>query len=752
MVMALNKRIRRVLLENKAQYVGSMVLIIFSTFAFTLMTHFAQNFERLANEFQAGYRQEDASFTTDKIIENLEQLESATNVVIEEGLTFDYKLSEEQTLRIFSQNDKVNILAILDGEELSGSGDILISPVFAAANNYNIGDELSIFDKSFTIAGLMALPNYMYPLQSEEMMMPLSDFGIAVISKEDFAAFDQGTRFYAVKYNDAAQNPRAQSIQFRELLRNRGIDILQWTDIEDNKRVNIVTAEVEILNLVSKAIPTAILLLAIILIGGVISRMINSESAIIGTLYALGYKKREIYRHYLMFPLLVAIIGGIIGTILGTFPISYMVSFMTTAFIMPMTGIQLNPIIIGLSLLLPVFFLGCSSYFIIRKELKYSPVELMRGKKEKNKVNFLEHALKLDRLEFPTKFKIREQLRSLSRLAFLLFGVAVATMLLLWGLALKSGFDDMLAEDTLTSVYNFQYEYKFNNLRVESLPSGVEPGSVALFLPEGDEKKDFYVTGVVPDSAMITLVDESGAPLNLNKVIITKPLARQLKVTEGDIANIVRKLDGRKFSVKIDHIADTYAGKFIFMPLSDYNENFEMPEGSYTGAFSNELLDIPENESYSVVSLDEKLAAIKAAIAPTEAMIGVLATVAFIIGVIVIYVVTSLIVEENKNTISLMKIFGYRKKEINSLILNSSTIVVVIGYIVGIPLILAALGVLIQSMEDSVGLTLPPARISPLYLLIGFIVVMLSYELSKLLCRRKVNAVSMSEALKSGME
>ena len=71
---------------------------------------------------------------------------------------------------------------------------------------------------------------------------------------------------------------------------------------------------------------------------------------------------------------------------------------------------------------------------------------------------------------------------------------------------------------------------------------------------------------------------------------------------------------------------------------------------------------------------------------------------------------------------------------------------------ISIPLILAALGVLAQSIENSVGLALPPMRIDLPYILIGFIVVMLSYELSKLLCRKKVNAVSMSEALKSGME
>ncbi|MFZ5966457.1 MAG: FtsX-like permease family protein [Bacillota bacterium] len=750
--MSINKRIKRVFLENKAQYMGSIVLIILSCFMFTLMSQFAMNFERMANEFQDGYVQEDASFTTVKSIDNLQELESAANAVIEEGKTFDYKLSEGQTLRIFSRNDRVNIPAILEGKGLSERGDMLISPVFADANGYKIGDVMKILDKSFTVVGFMTLPNYIYPLQSEMDMMTQPGFGIAVISKEDFADITKGSSFYAVKFNQTAQNSRTQSVEFKELLASRGIELVKWTDIEDNKRVNIVAAEVDILNLVSKAVPTGILLLASIMVGNVIWRMINRESTIIGALYALGYRKKEIYRHYLAFPLLIAIIGGIIGTILGTFPVRSMASFMLTAFIMPLTGIELSPIMMIISLLLPIFFLGCSGYFVIRKELKNPPVELMRGKKEKSKANFLERGLRLEKLKFATKFKIREQLRSLLRLAFLLVGIAAATMLLLWGFTLKSGFDYLLSEGSVASMYPFEYEYKFDSLRYEPLPAGAEPFTAALFLSEGDDKRDFYVTGVMPDSDMVTLVDESGARLSMNQVIVTKPIARLLKVKEGDTANIVRKVDGRIFSLKIDRIADSYAGNFIFMPLADFNEKFEMPEGSYWGAFSNVPLDIPESQSYSVVTLDEKIAGVKEAMAPTQAMIGFLATIAFIIGMIVIYVVTSLIVEENKSIISLMKIFGYRKREINSLILNSSTIVVVIGYIIGIPLTLSAIGVLTQSLENSVGLSLPPLRIDLPYILIGFMVVMLSYELSKLLCKKKVRAVSMSEALKSGME
>ena len=751
MVMVINNRIKRVFLENKAQYIGSIVLIILSCFSFTLMTHFAANYNRLNSELADRYIQEDAAFTTDERIENLPELESAANAVMEEGRTFDYNLPGEKKLRVFSENERVNLPAVTGGKGLSKSGDILIHPLFAAANDFELGDKIELFDKAFTVVGLVDLPNYIYPLQSETDMMPPPSFGIAVISKEDFAALDEGSSFYAVKFNQPGPNPRAQSAEFRELLENQGIGVIQWTDIKDNKRVSFVNAEGEILELVSKGVPTAIMLLAGIMVANVIWRLINRESAVTGALYALGYRRKEIYRHYLIYPLLIALIGGVIGTILGILPVRSMLEFMLNYIHMPLTGIHLSPVLMVLSLLLPVILLTGISSFVIGRELRHSPVELMRGKKEKNKVNFLERVLNLERFRFSTKFKIREQLRSLSRIGFLLVGIAVATMLVLWGFTLRSGMDTLLTT-SLTGTYDYVYEYTFKSLRTEPAPAGAEPFSAALFEPQGDEETEFYVTGITPNTDTLTLKDESGSPLNTNQVIITKPLAQRLEVQPGDTVNLVRKADWREFTVKIDAVADTYAGKFVFMPLVDYNKTFGLPEESYNGAFSNLPLNIPENVSYSVVTMEEKVAAFEEAIKPVKSMVGFLSVIAFFVGMIVIYVVTSLIVEENRNTISLMKVFGYRKKEVNSLVLNSSTVVIVIGYIIGIPLTTSAVGVLAQSMEKSVGLALPPMGIDPLYLAAGFAIVLLSYELSRLLCRKKVNKVSMSEALKAGME
>lgn len=143
--------------------------------------------------------------------------------------------------------------------------------------------------------------------------------------------------------------------------------------------------------------------------------------------------------------------------------------------------------------------------------------------------------------------------------------------------------------------------------------------------------------------------------------------------------------------------------------------------------------------------------AFKSITQPIETTVGTMAFMSFIIGLIVIYVVTSMIVEENKENISLMKILGYRKKEVYSMILNSSSFLVIIGYLVGIPLIFASLGAMFKSLTKEMSIALP-LIINYGYLFIGFVIIYLTYELSKALSKRKVNKISMSEILKSKLE
>lgn len=747
--MIINKKIKRTMMENKSQYFGSLALIIISCLLFTMFNLLSDNLTNMTSSFKKKYVQEDANFITDKKLSNISELEERFNMKIEEGRTFDYSVSKGKVIRVFTENTKVNIPAIIKGKALRDN-DILIDPAYAKANKLKIGDNLKIYDNTFKISGFMALPNYIYPLKSEgDILTDSNNFGIAVIKTTNFNALSKVNSFYSIKFNVDQSDLESKMSQFKDYLRNEHINILNWVNASANLRITFVGTKLSGINQVSSSMPTVILLLSSILTGIVMWRMLKKESAIIGTLYALGYKKKQIQNHYLRYSLSIAILGGIIGTILGMLTLRPMINVMVSYFNMPVEIISFNIKYMVISILLPIIFLGAAGYFVVSKALKNSPLELMRGGNENNKVGFLERNLKMDKLKFSTKFKIREQLRSISRSIFLLLGVAIATMLLLIGFAAKSSMDYVM-KDGFEQAFKYNYHYVFKSIQ-KGIPAKGEAFSEALFALESNSKINLAVYGVSPNSEYITFKDRYGRRLGTDKIIITKPLADKLHAKPKDTIKIVSKIDSKEYNILIDSIAETYVGSYIYMPLDMFNDMLSYPSDSYFGIWSKDKLDIPENQLLATVSVNDMKNALNTMTQPIQTTIGIMAFMSFIIGLIVIYVVTSMIVEENKENISLMKILGYRKKEVYSMILNSSSLLVVVGYILGIPLLFASLGTMLESLTKEMSISLP-LKINYGYLLIGFVFIYLDYEISKALSKKKVNKISMNEVLKSRLE
>ena len=66
MVMVLNKRVMRILKENKLRYLGILVLIILGSYTFVVAAGLSQNLAALVTTFTEEHMQEDLSFSTDK--------------------------------------------------------------------------------------------------------------------------------------------------------------------------------------------------------------------------------------------------------------------------------------------------------------------------------------------------------------------------------------------------------------------------------------------------------------------------------------------------------------------------------------------------------------------------------------------------------------------------------------------------------------------------------------------------------------
>ena len=105
------------------------------------------------------------------------------------------------------------------------------------------------------------------------------------------------------------------------------------------------------------------------------------------------------------------------------------------------------------------------------------------------------------------------------------------------------------------------------------------------------------------------------------------------------------------------------------------------------------------------------------------------------------------VVEENKKTISLMKVMGYKNDEISSVVLNIYTPFVIIAYLLSIPAMISILKAIVKILTKDTNMSFP-IEISPFMAIVGLISLVVSYYIAIYLSRRALNKVPLAEALK----
>lgn len=754
--MVIRKRIWRIIKENKGRYIGIVILILLGSFYFIAATGVANNLEKLVVGFAEEYRQEDLTFSIDKPIEDMAVLESESGALIDAYRLYDVKLPKGQSLsgrelRLLSLSSKINIPAVISGRGLEKPGDILLDPYFLKTQGLNIGGQIELNGKTFNIVGTMAVPNYVFILKNLYDVLPTSGFGIGIVSDADIKAFPEAVTVYGA-YFENRENINEQTSKLHGLLSEKGYSLSEWLDAKNNKRVSMPWTNISSMKSMSFPVSTAFFFLSCLIAGVIIMRIVKADSVVIGTLSAQGYRRRELTRHYMAIPLLLSAAGGLAGTLLALPCVRPVVDSMLIYYNLPDKGISFSPLNLALAVLMPVAFIGLSSFLIIHKILKKTAVNLMKGDEQKSKVNFIERVLRLDRFKFNTKFQIREQVRSIPRLLFLVLGVSAASMILMYGFTFNYSIDVVMERGALER-YQYPLEYNFKevqNLQDKGIPEGAEPYNAFRCYPDGRESVEFYLVGMEPDSVGLKMNDIQGNALSRDQVNITNPLASRLKLKEGDTISFVNKLDGKSYSLTIDGIVETYGEQFIYMPLDEFNRMTRQPLGSYRTMLSSHEIHFDESLLAGVMDARDPEAFEDLAM-PTTLIVSSVTALAVLIAVIIIFLVTSLMIDESRNTISLLKVMGYRRKELAKLILNSSTPAVFIGFWLGLPLMLAFGNNLYGYIAEMINMVIPMI-VNPLYVLISLVLIFAVYEITKRLCGRKLAKISMSEVLKAGTE
>ena len=234
------------------------------------------------------------------------------------------------------------------------------------------------------------------------------------------------------------------------------------------------------------------------------------------------------------------------------------------------------------------------------------------------------------------------------------------------------------------------------------------------------------------------------------KAVFGAGLADKFGWNENQQVNLYDKYEDQTHSLTFSRQEDTWGSKSdmnVYMNIDDFNAMFDHDKSYFNGYVSNEALSLDSRYYASDTTHDDMRAVGEQFVAMMDSMIDMMVGLAVFIFLLFMYLLTKAVIDRSARSISYMKVFGYRDKEVSHLYIRSVTLCVVASLVLCQPLIIGSLTAIFRSMllayNDNIEIYVPWWCMAACAG-IGFA----TYLLVALIHTRSIKRVSLSEALK----
>lgn len=748
-----NPLIKRLPRELKGEMGKYIVLFLF----ITMMIGIVSGFLVAAGSMSVAY---DESFDKYNIesgnFELLQKADSDTIKKIEDGkekvkVYENFYLDEEtkevdSTIRLFKNRTDIDKICIMDGELASNDKEIALDRMYAENNDLKIGDSITVGGKKLKITGLVALSDYsaLYSNPSDTMFDAVK-FGVAIVTDELFDDYGEANLHYSYswKYDKAPADDKQAQDMAEELMKHiNGISPLtQFIPEYSNQAIHFTGDDIK----GDSTMIAVFLYLFMVIIAFIFAittgNTIAKEANVIGTLRASGYTKGELVRHYLTTPMVVVLVAAVVGNILGyTVFKEFAVSAYYGSYSLPTYVTLWNAEAFVKTTVIPLIILFVINLVMLVNKLSLSPLKFLRRdlkKRQKKK------AFKLNtKIGILKRFRLRVIFQNIPNYVTIFVGVLFASVIIFFGLAMKPlllHYQEVI-EDNMIAKY--QYVLK---APVETETKGAEKYCAGSMKTVDDKLKEENVTvyGIQKDSKFVK-ADISG-----DGVYISDGYSQKFGINVGDELTMKESYGDKKYTFKVEGIYDEPASIAVYMTDKNFIKTFDLDDGYFNGYFSNtKIKDIDDLYIATTITKDDMTKTSRQLIVSMGSMISAFAGAGIITFMLIIYLLSKVVIEKNSQSISMTKILGYNNREINSLYITTTSIVVIASLILSVPLVNVTLKYIFIAAFAQYSGWLPyyiPAYIFVEVPLFGIV----AYAVVAFILTRRVKKVPLDEALKN---
>lgn len=742
---------------------------------------------------------------TDDVISGFEN-KFSVKLELEEIANYKSDDDGERNYSIIKYNseDQINTIILDEGELPTGKNQILIQPQALVQAGLSIGDSLTIDGTDYTISGTGYLVEYLMPADfANNVLYPNFDKYMPVVMSpsaynnldvdSDHLTFNEVYKGKFFKYNDKQSkrmgiyekmvnykplnipvlddNGMPQITKTGQLVTEEVNRFLFVLDRQVNPTISSVENEIQGSQTTFIFLATLLSIITIFLATILVNSVFKAQRREMGIMKAEGVSIPKLGFGFALYMAIVIAIGSTVGACISTFAAEvfrgiYSETFMLKDYAITSGTINLvvNDLLkVGIVMLVIIYFVS------IRKNLNTPTLHLVKNiNSEKAPKHNIGRFFK--KLSFVRKYQLNLVLRNLSKTVLLAFAVIVSSFLLLLGVLMYDSVHGMM-DDMYGENFKFSYVvmYSENNIKNEDeVENGMISKSMDLVSVPREDQLEEPLTGNetvnfeaydFDNSTTVNLTDTEGNKLtnDYDGAIASSGFMKNYNLQIGDTITVKNpfKADGDEVDIEIVAETSDYFLPYVYMPLDTFQSTFNIRDDMINGYQSTESLTAAKKKE--ILKADPGAFVYEAA--DMEEMMGdslrilniaiiVIAILASIIAFVALYSISSVIIESNSKTISVMKVLGYSSKEVRTMTIGIYKWLVIIIYLGSIPLleysIQSAVNTAMADMDFSI-----PINLNYGLSLLGLGIILIVYLIASNLTYKKIEKIKLSESLKA---
>lgn len=805
MQKVLRKRVLRDLKNNLFRYIALAFLIIMGMYVIVSLIGAGYTIIDNGETHDEANKIEDGQFSVFVPLsdDEISQLEDAGAEV--EGMFYeDYDVMDGKTIRVFANRENIDLVECDEGNLAEADDEIVVEKRFSQVNDISVGDIIQIAGNEFKVTGIGTSPDYNALFKEmSDTVVDSKMFGTVFVTEgaydklhatgesvktetylyafrlkgkttcddvkdalEDIKVdtdriddeyfqeywdrtgaaindFKDGIKDLKSGANELADGVAELKKETDSFLKDYDTDLANITSFvtsDDNPRTGGAADDQQINVQAGYFFGVLLMFLFTYVISVFVVHGIEKESSVIGALYALGVKRRDLMMHYLTLPVIVTTVAGIIGFLIGISNVGIPVQ-MADAYAyysIPAMDVKIPLILIVYGIVMPPLVAIVVNYFVIRKKLSQTALSLIKNEVKQPKGSNVD----LGDMGFVGRFRVRQMLREMRTGLTVVIGMFIALICLMLSLNTATFCSKVKKQNVEDTHYEYMYTYKYPT---ENPPEGGE-AAYAKTLKKGvyGYNWDVTVLGLSKNTKYFDVDLKDGK----NRVTISSSFAEKYGYGVGDEIVLHDEENDIDYGFTVDSVTQYTPAFYVFMTIDDARELFGAGSDEYNVVFSDKDLEVDPARLYATTTKADIESAAGIFADQMRSMVIMIVIISTLIFVVVMYLMMKVMIDRSAFSISLIKVFGFRTKEIRKLYLDGNFFIIAIGAAICLPLakliMSAVYPSLVSNVNCGVKLTFAPWLWAVLY---GGILV-LYFIINRVLVGR-LNKIVPAEVLKN---